>query len=78
MDTKILNKELAHFEKVKAKLLETQRGKYALIKGEELIGTFTTMEEAYREGIRSFGKEPFLIRPVVEAQEYQRIPALHI
>lgn len=76
MGLEVIRNELNFFERVKDELLKTQRGKFALIKGEELVGTFTTAAEAYREGIRRFGKEPFLIKPVVEIEEEQRVPAM--
>ncbi len=76
MGVEVIRKELNYFKKTKGELLKTQRGKFALIKGEKLVGTFTTGEEAYREGVRSFGREPFLIKPIVEAEEEQKIPVL--
>lgn len=76
MGIEAIKRELDYFEKVKAELLKTHKGQVALIKSEELVGTFTTLDEAYREGIKRFGREPFLIKPIVEVQEEQRIPAL--
>ena len=76
MGIEAIKRELDYFEKVKANLLKTHKGQFALIKAEELIGTFTARDEAYREGVRRFGKEPFLIKPIVEAEEEQKIPAL--
>ena len=76
MSVDVLKKELQHFEKVKADLLKTNQGQFALIKGEELLGTFSTMEEAYKQGMDRFGVEPFLIKQIVEIEEKQKIPAL--
>lgn len=76
MDIEAIKKELEYFEKLKEHLLQSDKGKVALIKGETLVGTFTTQEEAYREGIRRFGKDPFLIKPILEVEEVQTIPAL--
>lgn len=67
IDIEAIRKEWSYFENLKGELLKTQKGKFALnelprsklqgirppaIKGEELVGTFTTTEEAYREGVR--------------------------
>jgi len=52
IDIEAIRKEWSYFEKIKGEMLKTQKGKFALIKGEELVGTFTTTEEAYREGVR--------------------------
>ncbi|MFQ5852964.1 MAG: hypothetical protein ACE5JU_20580 [Candidatus Binatia bacterium] len=76
MNIEVLKKELEHFEKIKGELLQTHKGKIALIKGAKLIDTFTTLQEAYREGVKHFGKEPFLIKPIQEPEEEQKIPAL--
>lgn len=76
MDIDAIKKELDYFEKVKKDLLQSHKGKFALIKDEALIGTFTTQEEAYKEGIRRFGKDAFLIKPILEVEQVQTIPAL--
>jgi hypothetical protein len=51
-------------------------GRVALIKGQELIGTFDTVEDAIREGGRRYGLQPFLVRRVENRQEPVKIPAL--
>lgn len=76
MNIDAIKRELDHFERVKKDLLKSDKGKIALIKGEALIGTFTTQEEAYKEGIRRFGKDAFLIKPILEVEQVQTIPAL--
>lgn len=76
MEIEAIKKELEYFERVKDRLLQSHKGKFALIKGEALIGTFTTQEEAYKEGIRRFGKDAFLIKPILEVEQVQTIPAL--
>ncbi|MCY4445296.1 MAG: hypothetical protein OXC02_02380, partial [Rhodobacteraceae bacterium] len=46
----------------KEKFLHEYTDRYLLIKGNELIGNFPNKEQAVGEGIRRFGKEPFLVR----------------
>ena len=50
-----LKEEQAFFEANRAALLKEHQGKFALIKGSELIGTFDTDENAYTEGVAKFG-----------------------
>jgi len=76
MGLEVLEKEIRFFNKIKGDLLKTYKGKIALIKNEQLVNTFTTFEEAYREGVKRFGKEPFLIKPIEETEAQQTIPAL--
>jgi hypothetical protein len=68
--------ELAFFEEQKSELLAHNKGQFALIKGGKLHGTFTTFEEAYKEGVRLFGNSPMLVRQVVEHAPQVRAPAL--
>jgi hypothetical protein len=52
-------------------------GKVVLVKDEELIGAFNTIEEALAEGARRFGLTPFLVREVTASEEKKvKIPAL--
>jgi len=72
----VLHVELAYFERIKPDLLQHHRGKFALIKGEELVGTFTKRDEAYEAGVKKFGNVPMLIREIVPQEPTQQIPAL--
>jgi hypothetical protein len=65
--TQKLQQELEFFERQRLELLTRAPGKYALIKGSELIGIFDTELEAARAGYRRIGNEPFLIKHIVEA-----------
>jgi hypothetical protein len=71
-----LAEELAFFEDQKDQLLQHNKGHFALIKGRKLHGTFTTFEEAYKEGVRLFGNAPMLVRQIVENEPQVRAPAL--
>jgi len=72
----VLEQELAHFESIKATLLENHAGKFALIKGDKFYGAFDTPANAYQEGINLFGKEIFLIKRISQTEEVYRNPAL--
>lgn len=71
-----LEKELKHFKSIKDELLKHHEGKFALIKGDTLIDTFTKMEEAYETGVKKFGTEPFLIKRITKEEPPESIPSL--
>jgi hypothetical protein len=72
-----LETELRYFGEHKEEWLKHYEGKYALVKGETLVGTFTTFQEAYQRGIAEFGKEPFLVQQVVREEPVAKIPSLY-
>ena len=74
--TTLLTEELAFFAQQRAALLQDHRGKFALIKKSELVGTFDTDEAAYAEAVKRFGREPFLIRHIEETDPTAQFPAL--
>lgn len=65
-DLEKLKTELAFFKSQEEQWLSIYEGKYALIKGQALMGTFTTLEEAYVAGVSKFGTEPFLVKQIVK------------
>lgn len=65
--TSKLQEEVEFFDRKRLELLERAPGKYALIKGSELIGIFDTEIQAARTGYLQIGNEPFLIKQIVEA-----------
>lgn len=75
---KALEQELAYFQAVKGDLLKHNKGQFALIKGSELLGTFTTAPEAFEAGVKALGNQPFLIKQVVEDEETISYPALSV
>jgi hypothetical protein len=62
-----LQTELEVFERLRLSLLDRAAGKYALVKGSDLVDTFGSESEAIREGYRRFGNEPFLVKHIVVA-----------
>ena len=72
----MLDVERVHYEEIKATLLDHHKGKFALIQGNELFGTFDTAEIAYAEGVSLFGTAPFLARQIADEAEVVKYPAL--
>ena len=71
-----LQEERAFFDANRDKLLKDHLGKFALIKGSELIGTFDTDDNAYTEGVERFGNASFLVRKIEERDPTAQFPAL--
>jgi len=75
----MLDKERKLYKKKHSELVKTSLGKFVLIKGEELIGVFNTIEEAISEGARRFGLQSFLVREIKhEIETTVNIPALSL
>ena len=67
-----LEKEL---ETYKAKLpeLKQDEGKFVLIHGDDVIDTFTSYEDAIKEGYKKFGLKPFLVKQIHSIEQVQFI-----
>lgn len=59
-----LELEKRAYEALEGDLLASHEGEFALIKGEELVGTFPDKGTAYAEGLDRFGRQPFLVREI--------------
>jgi hypothetical protein len=62
-----LQQEQDYFEQRRMELFDQAPGKYALIKGAEVLGVFDSEIEAAGAGYRQIGNEPFLAKHIVEA-----------
>ena len=71
-----LETELKYFNDHREKWLVDHKGKYALVKGQELVGTFDTAENAYVEGVRRFGNTAFLVKQILDEEPVVHVPAL--
>jgi hypothetical protein len=58
-----LEKELSTY-KSKLPELVSSEGKFVLIHGDELVDTYTSYEDAIKEGYARFKLEPFLVKQV--------------
>ena len=71
----MLERELRFYEEHRHELLAVNPGRFALIKGGELIGAFATLQEAYTRGIERFGNVPILVRQILPSDPAHKIPA---
>lgn len=63
-----LEQELQTYEKEKQKLLSESRGKFVLIKAEEVVGAYVSHEDALTEGYKRFGNQEFLVKEIIEVE----------
>ena len=60
----VLAKEIETYEEHRDTFLATAEGRFVLIKGDEVVGTFECEKDAIEEGYRRFGNVPFLVRKI--------------
>ena len=73
-----LEEEQAFFVMHRDEWVQHYRGQFALIYGQELLGTYTLFNEAFEAGVQRLGNRAFLVRKIVPADEDQQaqFPAL--
>lgn len=69
-------REQKYYDDHKRDLLEHHAGKYVLVVGDELVGTFDNQEAAYGVGIERFGNVPLFIKRVEADDPPASIPAM--
>ena len=67
-----LEKELKTY-KNKLSELKKDEGKFVLIHGDEVIDTFTSYEDAIKEGYKLFNLNPFLVKQIHSIEDIQFI-----
>ncbi len=63
-----LEQELKTFEENKEKLLVEKKGRFVLIKGNEVVSDFASFEDALSDGYKRYGNKEFLVKQVVESE----------
>lgn len=59
-----IDKELVTYERIRQELEAHHMGEWALVRGEELVGTYASFDEAAKEAVAKYGRGPYLIRQV--------------
>jgi hypothetical protein len=72
----MLDTERDFFEKHRDDLLRQFPGKFVVIKEQQLLGSYETIQDALGAGAREFGTESFLVRRTDASPEDVSIPAL--
>lgn len=65
----MLELETKYFESKLPQLIQSDPGKFVLIKDEQIYGTFAAMMDALKSGYEKFKKEPFFVRQILPVQE---------
>jgi len=65
IDNDILAEETRTFSKHKESLLANSKGKFVLIKGDEVVDTFESEVDAIAQGHKAYGNVPFLVKRIV-------------
>ena len=73
---RLLGEEIQLYEQNKEALMRDYLNRHLLIKGGEVIGSYSTEGQAIGEGVRRFGTEPFLVRLTGEDTPVVSVPAL--
>jgi len=74
----ILKDEIAYFNTMLPEWMKCYEGKFALIHNQQLVDTFTTDAEAYKEGVNRFGNQVFLIKRITLEKPIAQLPALSL
>ena len=65
----VLTRELVTYEREKTRLLAQAHGKFVLIKGDDVIGTYDTQTDAIDEGWRRYWGAPVLTKQIVDVED---------
>lgn len=60
----VIDNELAAFESMRAQLESERMGKWVVVQGGQLVGTYDSFEAATEDAVRKFSRSPYLIRQV--------------
>jgi hypothetical protein len=62
----MLERELATYRANHGQLLVEHRGKFVLIKDDDVVDVFSSIDDALKHGYELFKSEPFLVKQVLE------------
>ncbi len=59
-----IDKELAAYDQMRPDLEAHHMGEWVLVRGSELVSTYSSFEDAAKDAVTRFGRGPYLIRQV--------------
>ena len=74
----LLKEELRTYEARKSELVTRSKGKFVLIKDDQVVDVFETQGDAIRQGYERFGNVPFLVKQIVEVETPQNFISPHL
>jgi hypothetical protein len=73
-DLSVMTQGIETFRNHLPELLRENAGRFVLIKGVDILGTFLDRSAALREGYRRVGVVPFLVRQVADPEPVVYLP----
>ena len=61
------------FRQYRDELARQREGQFVLVKGDELVGIFSTFDEAYAQGVTQFGQQLFLVKRIARRGRVVRL-----
>lgn len=68
MSAMMLTEEMKLYRAKLAELVESSRGKFVLIHGDRIVGTYANIDEALVAGYEAFGNAAFFVKQVQPAE----------
>ena len=72
------SREEAAYERERPRLLREHLGRIALIHGEDVVGVFSSADEAIVEGCRRFGTDQIMVKEIRDPDPPDFIPLVDI
>jgi len=73
-ENNVLSDEIETFNANKDHLLVEASGKYALVIGSEVVGTYVSERDALTEGYKRVGNKPFLVKKIIQFDNPVALP----
>lgn len=64
----VLAEEIRTYERLKAELLASSAGRFVVIRGDRVLGTFDSFDDGYDAGLHAWGSVPMLVRHIADEQ----------
>jgi hypothetical protein len=71
-----LEQEIRWFDEQREHLVATYFGKFLVIKGDKVIGSFDSAQTAYEAGLKAFGTDQFLVKQALPTDPTEHQPAV--
>jgi len=73
----VLETEIARYNELLPELLASSAGKFAVIKGNDLVGVFDDIDAGYSAALEKYGVTNFLLRPIRAKEPVLDLTNLH-
>ena len=66
--------EKAHYQELLPELLKTHKGEFAVFKGTDFLGVFSSNDDAYTAALEKYGITSFLLQPIRAEEPIYYLP----